>query len=837
MIKYGFFNSKITATGSYDRRYNADDVNKYFEGAFSADGIFEFVENQCRVIPGGGMNVIVTPGKGMINHHWFTIDSNEKKAVASAHATLNRYTAIAMRYDSNGRNIALVTINGTPAEFPVKPLPVKGETVRDIILAYIYIPAGSTEIVASNITDTIEDGSVCGYVRSLLESDSSGVISVKALPEANARRLGKIYYLEEEWNGYEINHYKVVAGDYRYIFDTEVMVADTLDNRPVATAEYETIRFFATDTNELFRCDRNDDGDWMWYNIVVHITASLPAGSSYTVGKRYLVGNVLYIGIVTPGSYQWSGIGGGNAKLVNEYIDQGFTELVYSTNEVAPINAEEGDIYLNSTENKFYKYSLLIGSDPREYDWEELTVEPVAELPAYQTSLNGHYYVSNSVLFQAYSNGKVTDSNELKRIIFGLDEPDFVDKNTIYICKKNGKRYFNDNGKMSNQGSGGGSDDWDEGNFLYSVIVDESNSDPNGSVTYDDDCLNFEPASKTTYGDWESFIKTFFKPCVIRPEDEIGNPNYYLYHDNRNYKLDGSSAILSGEDGDVMIEVKSLWYNFERLDSNRYKISISDSKRGLTWDCFNWIRNGNEYVELPYIYLGAYVSPGTSPMRSIIGSPSAKAISYPANWRRWASARGSGYGNFDFRRMLLLQVMSLLLGKSRNSQAVFGGSETFAFISVGSLNAQKFISKGVFLGIESLYDYGNNESGLYIDRCIKLSGGLQLKWTDNRSLYGETTSAVSAYENNISILSTAAFISKVAATNRGGFIPIETSGASETTKYCDQHQGSTKSSDCQIQFGLGGTGISGLGRAGFSALNSNSEFTISNESARLVRFL
>ena len=801
MIKYGFFNSKITATGSYDRRYNADDVNKYFEGAFSEDGIFEFVGNQCRVAPNSGMNIIVTPGKGMIKHHWFTIDSNEKKAVAPAHATLNRYTAIAMRYDSNGRNISLVTINGTPAEYPVKPLPVRGETVRDIILAYIYIPAGSTEIVASNITDTVEDGSVCGYVRSLLESDSSGVICVKELPEPNASRLGKIYYLEEEWNAYEIGYYQVKAGDYRYIFDTEIMVADTLDNRPVATAEYETIRFFATDTNELFRCDRNEDGDWMWYNIIVYITASLPQGSSATVGKRYLVGNTLYIGIVTPGSYKWAPIGGGNAKLVNEYIDQGFTELAYSTNEVAPINAEEGDIYFNSTESKFYKYSLIVGTEPKEYDWELLNVEGVAELPEYSQSINGRYYVSNSVLFQAYNNGKVTDENDLQQIVFGLEKPSFVDKNTIYICKKDGKRYFNDHGKISNQGSGGGSDDWDEGNFLYSVIVDEANSDPIGSVTYADDCEGFTPASKSTYGDWESFVKSFFKPCLLKTTDTIGQPSYYLNHDIRRYKEDGNLAIKDGTDGDCMIEVKSLWYSFENLDDNRYKLSISDSKRGVTWENFNGYIQDGEYKESEYIYLPCYISPNGNVMQSIAGSPVSIESNKPEDWRSKASAKGTGYYNLDYRRVLLLQCMMLLLGKSLDTQTQFGGVWKDSMILPGSLDEQKFISTDVFLGIEGLFNGRTSGHGAYIDRITKIAND-KVKWTDDLSKYDTSGNG---YENAINVVNMysgiAKFISKIIHNNKGGFNPTEASG-SATTYYCDHWGSMNQNYPHQYLFGV-----------------------------------
>ena len=121
MVKYGFFNAKKLITGDYDRKYNAEDVNAYLKGAISKDGIYQFVGNQCRVIPAGNMNVAVRDGKGQINYHWFEVTANEVLTIREAHATLNRYTAIVARYDAANRNIYLLTIDGTESERPSKP--------------------------------------------------------------------------------------------------------------------------------------------------------------------------------------------------------------------------------------------------------------------------------------------------------------------------------------------------------------------------------------------------------------------------------------------------------------------------------------------------------------------------------------------------------------------------------------------------------------------------------------------------------------------------------------------------------------------------------------------
>lgn len=395
-------------------------------------------------------------------------------------------------------------------------------------------------------------------------------------------------------------------------------------------------------------------------------------------------------------------------------------------------------------------------------------------------------------------------------------EGKFVEyQGTIYKCVKRGDSYV-----------------WEPigvdppaANFIYSITVDESNPDPAGACVYGDDCVGFTPASKNSYGSWESFVKTFFKPCVIRNTDSIGSPNYYLNHDNRNFKINGDPAILTGADGDVMTEVAPLWYNFERNGST-YKLSISDTKVGLEWECFNWVIEDGNYVVLPYIYIGEFWGTAASGINSVVGSPSNYSETTPAQWRQFASAKGVGYGNLDYRRYLLLQCMYLLLGKSRAITDAFGTGND-RWITSGANTTQKFISENVFLGIEYLYKNGSSRH--YIDRAIQNVANT-IRWTDDRAKYGETTAATASYENNIDTSQAPRnYVLTAHGTNRGGFLPKTTGSGSTTTYYCGEYDKGTSPPYKVL-------GFSYFNNTGFASLLCTTAFSHPSGCSRLVRY-
>ncbi len=318
MIKYGFFNSKLLTNGDYDRKYNADDVNNFFKGAMSRDGIYQFVGNQCRVMASSGMNVIVRDGRGQINYHWFENTANEIININEAHATLDRWTAIIARYDSANRNIYLMAVDGAAAESPAKPTIQRTDTLRDIVLAYVYVAAGVTEITNSDITDTVEDIEVCGFISSLLDGTDS-ILKVNKLPIPSLSCQGKIYYLREKskTNGktYEKGYYYCEPSNTYYDFDDFDFTTDIASNRPTASEDYLEILFYASDTDTWYRCIESSEDVYEWQEVTVNEVEELPEATEDIYNNFYIVGNSLYIVSMKSTNYKWymfgTGSGGG----------------------------------------------------------------------------------------------------------------------------------------------------------------------------------------------------------------------------------------------------------------------------------------------------------------------------------------------------------------------------------------------------------------------------------------------------------------------------------------------------------------------------------------------
>lgn len=163
-ISFGFFNSL-----NGDRTYDADQMSEYFDGLIS-NGVYESVGDalQVKAVTGGGMNVQVMPGRGVINCKWISNNSALILEVTAAHAVLNRWTAVVMRLDTVNRLMTITTKDGTPASTPTKPSMDNTASVVELCLAYIYVGAGVTSISQANIED-MRASDLCGWVTGLID--------------------------------------------------------------------------------------------------------------------------------------------------------------------------------------------------------------------------------------------------------------------------------------------------------------------------------------------------------------------------------------------------------------------------------------------------------------------------------------------------------------------------------------------------------------------------------------------------------------------------------------------------------------------------------------------
>lgn len=165
----GFFNANLV-NGAYDRVYLAESFAKYF-ASFVGNGIFSGKLSELLVVQpvNSGMKVEVLPGMGWINGYWYENTSNLSLAIDIADGVLNRIDCVVLRWSRSSRSINIAIKKGSFASNPTVPSVQRDANIYELKIAEIYVKAGATSIVQSNIKDTRLDTKVCGLVTGLLK--------------------------------------------------------------------------------------------------------------------------------------------------------------------------------------------------------------------------------------------------------------------------------------------------------------------------------------------------------------------------------------------------------------------------------------------------------------------------------------------------------------------------------------------------------------------------------------------------------------------------------------------------------------------------------------------
>ena len=109
-----------------------------------------------------GLKINVSTGKARIKEHWVNVIAVETLELAAADVVNDRYDAVILRYDAEGREIRLQVLQGESATEPSKPEITRDENTYDICLAYVKVAAGASSV---GIEDTRADTQLCGYVK------------------------------------------------------------------------------------------------------------------------------------------------------------------------------------------------------------------------------------------------------------------------------------------------------------------------------------------------------------------------------------------------------------------------------------------------------------------------------------------------------------------------------------------------------------------------------------------------------------------------------------------------------------------------------------------------
>lgn len=172
-----------TGETTYDRVAYSADVADWFDTMFST-GI---------VIPGGGtfttelkvesqsgMNVRINPGRAIINGRLGYIESAQVLTLDNP-STSNRIDRIVVELNLTERNFYIKVLKGTPSSSPVAVSPTKTDTIYQLVLADVTIPANTSN--TSNITDQRNNTELCGisnvkigvYIPSASSGENIGV--------------------------------------------------------------------------------------------------------------------------------------------------------------------------------------------------------------------------------------------------------------------------------------------------------------------------------------------------------------------------------------------------------------------------------------------------------------------------------------------------------------------------------------------------------------------------------------------------------------------------------------------------------------------------------------
>jgi hypothetical protein len=221
----------------------------------------------------------------------------------------------------------------------------------------------------------------------------------------------------------------------------------------------------------------------------------------------------------------------------------------------------------------------------------------------------------------------------------------------------------------------------------FGVSIDLTNSNPESSVAYTDDAVGKTAGSSA----WDSeAIFSNIKPCVLKN----GVVQYYLNPADFTKKADNSAADITGNDGDVMIEIPKTGFQITTSGSTvTVKVTDDLNKAGFRYYAHSRTTEGDRQK----LYIGAYKGQIVSSKLRSISNVTPTVSQTIGAFRTAAQANGSGYDLVSFHPLTLVQCLYLIRFKNLNSQAALGRGYMYSQLQdTGNTNA-----KGMFFGSQS----------------------------------------------------------------------------------------------------------------------------------------
>lgn len=174
----------------YDRAISSQPLKNLLHRLFT-DGILPDVSSNLEVVASEGMTINVKPGFCIIQGGLKLEEELRTLSIQASSSSYSRIDTVVMRWNDNVdyRICDLYVLQGEPAANPVRPELTREGGIYELGLADILIPANSTVISDSRITDTRYDAARCGVISSLSEFDTTFIYN-QVTADLNEYRSG-----------------------------------------------------------------------------------------------------------------------------------------------------------------------------------------------------------------------------------------------------------------------------------------------------------------------------------------------------------------------------------------------------------------------------------------------------------------------------------------------------------------------------------------------------------------------------------------------------------------------------------------------------------------------
>lgn len=361
---------------------------------------------------------------------------------------------------------------------------------------------------------------------------------------------------------------------------------------------------------------------------------------------------------------------------------------------------------------------------------------------------------------------------------------------------------------------------------VYSTTIDEitvfamhitgsSESSPAAKVTYPAGSANenFTPAKMNfstgefEWGSWENtWIASCFRPCMLKYD---GTVDYYLDPDDYTKKEDGTASDVSNSAyaGNAMIEWgqngRRIYYKVVPDSGSNVNATVYIADGKPDDDYKDWSFINNQGVEVDHFYTPIYNgSEISSKLRSISGQTPVK--SKTATQEMTLAKANNQTSNVLWLTevmcdVILVNFLLLLIGKSTDTQTVFGNSNAWGSSESDMKATGGMNKKGLFYGenAESASNLGvkvfgmehwwGNQNRRYAGHVnvnsiqkVKLTYGTQ----DGSTVTGYNEDGNGYISTGVNAGSSSGYILDMLFSGDGYMVP-KSQGGSETTHYPD----------------------------------------------------